>query len=147
MCAPRNGPWVFGVEVDFQGSTGEGNVTGVAGGNRLAMTAETPWFGTVRGRVGYAWDRTLWYVTGGALYGESELNGTVTGVGPFSSSETFWTWTVGGGVEWAIWDRWTAKVEYLYAGTPNNVPAIPRTTILDGSTDTHIVRTGLNFRF
>jgi outer membrane immunogenic protein len=143
----QNGPWVIGVELDFQGSTGDGDVTGLAGGNRVAFNASTPWFGTLRGRLGYAWDRWLVYATGGALYGKSEFEGNVTGVGPFSSSETFWTWTVGGGVEWALWERWSAKLEYLYAGSPNDVPAIPRTAIIDGSTDTHIVRAGLNYRF
>ena len=143
----QTGPWVVGVELDFQGSTGEGNVVGIAGGNRTAFNAETPWFGTIRGRVGYAWDRMMVYATGGALYGKSEIDGNVTGVGPFSSSQSFWTWTVGGGVEWALVDRWTAKLEYLYAGTPNDVPAIPRVAIIDGSSDTHILRAGLNYRF
>lgn len=141
----QNGPWVVGVELDFQGSAGEGDVRGF--GNRIGFNAETPWFGTVRGRLGYAWDRALVYATGGALYGKSEISGNVAGFGAFSSSETFWTWTVGGGVEWAVADRWTAKLEYLYAGTPNDVPSIPRAAILDGSSDTHIVRAGLNYRF
>ncbi len=142
----QNGPWVVGVELDFQGSTGDGDVRGL--GNRVVFNAETPWFGTLRGRLGYAaWDRTLLYATGGALYGKSEFSGNVAGFGPFSSSETYWTWTVGGGVEWAVADRWTAKLEYLYAGSPSDVPDIPRVAIIDGSTDTHMVRAGLNYRF
>lgn len=143
----QNGPWVFGIETDFQGSAGDGTLSGIAGGNTLVTDAKTPWFGTIRGRVGYAFDRALWYVTGGALYGKSEFDGVVSGFGPFSSSETFWTWTVGGGLEWAVADRWTAKLEYLYAGTANDAPSIPTGAIDDGSSDTHIVRAGLNYRF
>lgn len=143
----QNGPWVFGIETDFQGTTGEGDFTGLAGGNLLSGTAKSPWFGTVRGRIGYAFDRALIYATGGGLYGESKVDGVVTGVGPFSARETSWTYTVGGGVEWAVADRWTAKLEYLYAGPPSDTPRIPNASITDGSADTHIIRTGLNYRF
>ncbi len=141
------GLWVFGIETDFQGSAGKGDVTGFAGGNVLTGTSKGPWFGTIRGRVGYAFDRSLWYVTGGALYGHNKFDGVITGFGPFSASKTSWTYTVGGGVEWAVADRWTAKIEYLYAGPPTDAPAIPNARITGGSADAHILRTGLNFRF
>lgn len=101
---------------------------------------EMDWFGTVRGRLGYAFDRVMPYITAGAAIGN------VTGkVGLLSGSETRVGWTVGGGVEAAIWNNWTAKVEYLYADMGKfdyiSAPAI--------STDlrVHIVRAGVNYRF
>ena len=49
-------------------------------------TGKTPWFGTIRARVGYAFDRTMVYATGGAVYGQPKLDGVSTTLGPFSSS-------------------------------------------------------------
>src|SRR5579872_5028820 len=91
--------FVLGLETDFQGSSGSGTVNGVAGATTFTGTGKTPWFGTFRGRLGYAADRWLFYVTGGGLYGESTLDGVVSTTGPFSSSATYLTWTVGAGIE------------------------------------------------
>jgi outer membrane immunogenic protein len=144
----QNGAFVFGVETDIQVSGGSGDVTGSPGAATLTADADNPWFGTIRARLGYAHDRWLWYVTGGGAYGKAELDGTISGPsgGAFSSSETYWAWTVGAGVEWAMWDRWSAKLEYLYIGDPSDVPTPPDSTI-DGSIDTHLIRAGLNYRF
>lgn len=143
----QSGGFVAGLETDFQGSSGKGSGDAAVGATTVTGTAKTPWFGTVRGRVGYATGRWLFYVTGGGLYGESTLDGTVSTTGPFSSSATYWTWTAGGGVEAFLWDRWSAKLEYLYAGSPTNAPVPPGTTNLTGSASTNIVRVGLNYHF
>jgi outer membrane immunogenic protein len=141
------GPWVFGVETDFQGSGSKGSVTATAPGWAMVATQKTPWFGTIRGRLGYAFDRTLVYATGGGLYGNAELNGTTTASGSFSSSDTFWTWTVGGGIEHMFLPNWSAKIEYLYAGTPSSGPVPPLTTAITGSAHANIVRGGINYHF
>jgi outer membrane immunogenic protein len=145
----QNGAFVFGVETDIQASAAQGDVTGSPGAATLTAESKHPWFGTIRGRIGYANDRWLWYVTGGALYGEAKLSGTVSapGAGAFSSSQSLWSWTLGGGVETALWDRWSAKLEYLYVGTPSDVPTPPGTTSISGDTSSHIVRAGLNYHF
>jgi outer membrane immunogenic protein len=143
----QTGNWVFGLEADFQGSTGDGDVSGSAGGVTFTGTAETPWFGTARGRIGYAFGRSMFYGTGGLAYGKSTLDGTISTVGPFSSEETFVTWTAGAGYEAMLWDRWSGKVEYLYVGTPSDVPVPPGTSTIDGDTSTHILRVGLNYHF
>ncbi len=84
-----------------------------------------------------------------AFTAKRDLSGTVSapGGGAFDSSETYWSWTVGGGVEYSLWDRWSTKVEYLYVGTPSESPVPPLTTGVGGDATTHIVRTGLNYRF
>jgi outer membrane immunogenic protein len=97
------------------------------------------WLGTVRGRLGYAFDRFLPYVTGGLAVG-----GVKTSVAGFGdSSDTKAGWTVGGGIEAAIAGPWTAKVEYLYVDLGSS------DTVLGSSADfrTNIVRAGLNYRF
>jgi outer membrane immunogenic protein len=134
---------VYGLETDFQGTAGSGTVTGTT----FTGTARTPWFGTIRGRLGYAFDRSMIYVTGGGAYGKSTLEGTDINSGPFWSSATYWTWTAGAGYEAMLWDRWSAKLEYLYFATPSDAPAPNGTTALSGSAHTNLVRAGLNYHF
>lgn len=140
------GSFVLGGETDFQGTTGSSSLGAIAGPT-VSATAEMPWFGTVRGRVGYAIERVLVYATGGAAYGDSTWNGTVSTAGSFSNSTTFWTWTAGAGVEMAFGDCWSAKVEYLYVGTPSTTPTIPTITAVSGNANTNIVRAGINYHF
>jgi outer membrane immunogenic protein len=140
------GSFVLGAETDFQGATGSGSLNAIAGPT-VSATAKMPWFGTVRGRVGYAIERVLVYATGGAAYGDSTWNGTVSTAGSFSNSSTFWTWTAGAGVEMAFGDCWSAKVEYLYMATPSSTPTVPTVTAISGNANTNIVRAGINYHF
>jgi outer membrane immunogenic protein len=94
----QNGPWVFGVEADFQATGAEDTFA--------PWKFSNPWFGTVRGRVGYLLTPTLLlYGTGGFAYG---------GVTAFQRSNTSTGWTAGGGIEWQFAPHWSAKLEYLY---------------------------------
>jgi outer membrane immunogenic protein len=140
------GPAVLGAEADFQGTTASGSFSAPAG-PVISATDKLPWFGTLRGRAGYAIDRVMLYATGGAVYGDTSMNGTVSTVGPFSSSSTFWTWTAGAGVEAAFWGCWSAKLEYLYIGTPSRIPAIPTVNTVTASASSNIVRAGINYHF
>jgi outer membrane immunogenic protein len=142
----QTGPMVLGAEADFQGTAASGSLSATAGPT-ISATAKTPWFGTLRGRVGYAFDSVLLYATGGAVYGESSWNGSVSTVGNFSSATTFWTWTLGAGVEAAFWGCWSAKLEYLFAGTPSSTPTVPTVTAVSGNAGANIVRVGLNYHF
>jgi outer membrane immunogenic protein len=134
------GGFVLGAEADFQGNFGSGGTLTLTPGG--SATAKVPWFGTARGRLGYAWDRVLLYATGGGAFGNSTLSGP-----GFSNSATYWTWTVGAGAEWAFAGPWSAKVEYLYAGAPSSVPAFPGVTGMSGSVSTNLVRAGINYHF
>src|SRR5579864_9371565 len=137
---------VLGVETDFQGSgqRGDGGVPGVA-----TFTNRLDWFGTVRGRLGYAFDRWLPYVTGGWAYGHGDFSGTVTGVGPFSASNTYSGWTAGGGLEYAFLNNWSAKLEYLHINFGDGPVAavVPGTNISAGRLKDDILRVGLNYKF
>jgi outer membrane immunogenic protein len=145
--------WVFGLEADFQGSSQRSTTTTVG----LISTTETdslPWFGTVRGRVGFTpSDRWLVYATGGLAYGELESNGNVAGGGlvfPFSTNSTKAGWAVGGGVEAALWGNWTGKIEYLYIDINNfnlNVTAFAIPLNVNLHLHENIARVGLNYRF
>jgi outer membrane immunogenic protein len=55
-------PWVFGVEGDIQANAAEETFA--------PWKFSNPWFGTLRGRVGYAFDNVLFFGTGGLAFGE-----------------------------------------------------------------------------
>jgi outer membrane immunogenic protein len=126
-----------------------------------------PWLGTARLRLGVLpSDHWLLYATGGLAVGEVETNatvntstvftglvtGTVAAATAASSNTTRVGWTLGGGVEWALWDQWTAKLEYLYVdlGTiGNTITGLGAFSLLTTSSHVtdNIVRVGVNYRF
>jgi outer membrane immunogenic protein len=143
--------------------------------NSLTDDQKIKSLGTARARLGWADNCFLWYVTGGAAWGQVQSNYTfqstqilgasILGTAPFAASisTTKAGWTVGGGVETSLaWfglsDHWSAKLEYLYVdlGSITNSFAIPVTgaaaTGVHTFTSTsnlsdNIVRVGLNYRF
>jgi outer membrane immunogenic protein len=156
--------WVFGLEADFQesGQKADGSYFIPAGlpgfipaapATTITYTDKLEWFGTVRGRVGWAMDRWLPYVTGGWAYGHGSISGTTTTTTPttatFSATQDYSGWTVGGGVEWTFLNNWSAKVEYLYIdfGDGPSVPATATGNIVSSKMTDNIVRAGLNYKF
>jgi len=114
--------WVFGVEADFNWAAAKNHsLTEVTAGPGLIFNTsrDLEYYGTVRGRLGYAaWTNTLLYVTGGWAYGKS--NAAITGFGaiggPFvtGSSNTHNGWTVGAGVDYMITANWIVGAEYKH---------------------------------
>lgn len=168
-----NPKWVFGVEADWQGSgqkNGGGrdtdfsytisnglNDVDVAGTNTTTLDAKLKWFGTLRGRLGFAWSNWLLYGTGGLAYGKVGITGasssegticdptgTCPGVNPFlpfdnalafGQSKTKMGWTLGGGLEGAFrTSNWSWKAEYLYIdfGKVNFSQSVIMTGNVDG---------------
>src|SRR6267142_1624413 len=107
------GQIVVGVEADFQGKSQSHSDTFSILSVPVTLSEKMPWFGTVRGRFGWAFDRVVVYGTGGVAWidGKIELSGGGVTV---STEANNIGWTAGGGVEWAFFDRWSTKVEYLY---------------------------------
>ena len=104
----------------------------------LTCSSRNDWLGTVRGRIGYAFDRFMPYVTGGAAFGD--LKASTPGSGSIGSDQT--GWTVGGGIEYALSNKWTIKLDYLHVDFGNiNWP--PVRVHFDEDT----VRAGINYRF
>jgi outer membrane immunogenic protein len=163
--------WVFGLEADIQGSSQRDNRACVQTCNPLvapiiftAYDATLPWFGTVRGRVGYSVGSTLFYATGGYAYGsvKTKIAAAFLGVpGNVEISNTKGGWTVGGGIETpftflagVLGNNWTSKTEYLYVdlGTQAGAFTIPVAGAVVTATNStqvheHIFRTGLNYHF
>ena len=84
----------------------------------ISCQTQSEWLATVRGRVGYAFDRILFYGTAGAAFGNVQ-----TGLNPPSTFDSTVEagWTVGAGLEVAFAPNWTAKVEYLFVDLPNAI--------------------------
>ena len=97
----RSGHWVFGVEGDIEATAAEDTFA--------PWKFSNPWFGTLRGRAGYAISNVLFYGTGGLAFGE--LTGQTFGL---SESHTTAGWTAGLGAEVGLAPHWSAKIEYLY---------------------------------
>jgi outer membrane immunogenic protein len=125
---------VIGIEADFQG----GDISDSDRNHK----SELEWFGTVRGRLGYAFDRALVYGTGGFAYG-SVKNTVVRD----TTSETQTGWVAGGGVEYKLAPAWSAKAEYQFlsldAGDANG--AGPLGQGLGDRSEVHTFRVGVNY--
>jgi outer membrane immunogenic protein len=99
-----------------------------------ALNTSINWTGTATSSVGIAHDRWLIYGKAGVAWANfsetdnSTVNLNLTGIGGPSISTPFFSgtgnggnqdrdrvgWTVGTGIEWAIWNNWSVKVEYDY---------------------------------
>jgi outer membrane immunogenic protein len=143
----QTGSWVWGLEGDLDASWMDGSSVGGAAGtvcSGAGCSTKNKWFGTARGRIGYAWDRWLPYITGGASFGDIKATSN-TGA---SVDKSKVGWTVGAGVEWAFTGAWSAKLEYLYADLGKiTCDAATCGTSTDVSFKTNVVRLGVNYRF
>lgn len=148
-----NPNWVVGVEADIAASSYEGKVSVNVDGYNAEAGTKVDWFGTVRGRLGYAMDNLLFYGTGGFAYGDvkSSVSGNLLGNFDESISDTEYGWTVGAGLEYGITKNITFKTEYLYVD-------LGKQTLLDASDDGqsihiesetkfHTLKAGLNYKF
>jgi outer membrane immunogenic protein len=156
----QTGHLVLGAEADWQWSGQQDSACINNCQFPIILTQKLKSFGTARGRVGYAADAWLWYVTGGAAWGRVSNAAIFPPFGVVSFDQSKSGWVVGGGVETALWGNWTAKLEYLYmdlgsaTGSANFVvnptfvpgPIIENVTATTTTRD-HIFRAGLNYKF
>jgi outer membrane immunogenic protein len=148
------GSLVFGPEADIQGADlHSARFLTNALGHVITSNRSVDYLGTVRGRVGFAHDHWLAYGTGGLAYTTINSNGMgIVGVtGNYSGSNTNVGFAVGGGLEWAFRDRWSAKAEYLYSEFSGNTNVYPTTTpaitIHYNTLRMNTARIGVNYRF
>ena len=124
-CQWQSGGWVFGFEGDFDGTNLRR--TFVAGALAPfpflpgdALEFKNDWQASIRGRLGYAWDRWLVYGTGGVAFANIEATLALVPA-PFalptfvgSRSDTATGWTIGAGVEYAFWNNLSIGLEYRF---------------------------------
>jgi len=173
----QTGWWVYGVETDLSvtrlQATDPGAVTLARfndGVNQAVLqsstspTASIDWFGTLRARLGYSWNRALLYGTGGLAYGSTRLTdgGQFNGFsGNGGTITTFNTpglpgnavvkagWSAGGGIDYAYTNHIILSLTYLHVdlGSQSVLSGLTRqnpggTTVVNGSTNT-----STNFNF
>jgi outer membrane immunogenic protein len=127
----QSGAFVFGVEADLQAS-GADDTFG-------AYKFANPWFGTLRGRAGYAMNNVLIYLTGGFAFGGGRVN-----FGGLTETQTHTGWTLGGGVEVGLTPNWSAKAEYLYVELSDQGYVL---TGVKNGFQSNVFRLGVNYRF
>jgi len=137
------GSIVVGLEADFDYSA-QSHTTTVGA---FSATDSIPWIGTLRGRIGYAVDRALIYVTAGGAEGKFSSTFTANGIASISGSKTHGAWTAGGGIEIGQTGNLSARLEYLYLDTGNiNLGTLFGVTVT-GRVQDNFIRAGLNWRF
>jgi len=132
----QNGPWVYGVEGDFNLSSASDTFANFQFSNL--------WFSTLRGRAGYAINNVFFYGTAGIALGVSTVSS-----GGLSDSSGHLGWAIGAGAEfglapWGLSPNWSAKIEYLRLD-------LSQSTVLPASVpsnfQSNVVRFGVNYHF
>ncbi len=165
-----NPNWVLGVEGDFTwtsiGNTQTSSLLTAGGvaipGTAVSVSRDLNWLASVRGRLGYTWDRFMLYGTGGAAWADYDGTASVTLANGATAGGSFGNtrsgWVAGVGVEWAIptfWfaGDWTTRVEYLHydfrgtSGSASFGPGPGSVVYTFGDPTVDVVRVGLNYKF
>jgi len=151
------GSWVVGIEgtLSASGMKGVSNVALPLGfpGEQATVTAASDLMPSLTARFGIAADRWLFYVKGGAAWASDRFStfGFFQGTPfDFEGLDLRWGWTAGAGVEWAVWEDWSVKLEYdYYDFGRRSVLMSDNVNVLSGPMDVkqtvQTVKLGLNF--
>jgi outer membrane immunogenic protein len=154
-CNWQTGQWVIGLEGDGEWTNLKGSVTYPGTGTLIDdyIETRTRWQASLRPRVGIAFDRSLFYATGGVAFANVEH----TYVCPECSApnsdtfkDTLIGWTVGAGLDYAITNNWIARVEYRYAdfGKVTNTPVNAWSGYSEEQSITeHAIRGGIAYKW
>jgi outer membrane immunogenic protein len=148
----QTGNLVFGLEGEFTASGVKGGANGTIGGTAVTGTARHLWFATFAGRLGVASGRTLAFVKGGAAWTEVKREFSSTAGATASDSQTRAGWLIGIGVEHALTETVSGKIEYNYMDFGEHTTTLATTGGLAATPtalkiDVHMVKVGVNHRF
>jgi len=144
----QNGSFVFGLETDAQVTTLSSRFNTTLTGNLVppptaTANGEVEWYGTVRGRLGWAPGPWLLYGTAGLAYGTVDVNSSLTGTAGTLSSQTSDSrigWVAGGGIEYLVRPNVIVSAAYQYVdlGTVSfNATDLTATLTQSGSAHAH----------
>ncbi|MGQ0671979.1 MAG: outer membrane beta-barrel protein [Hyphomicrobium sp.] len=161
----RTGNLVYGLELDFAGSTLSGSdsaatVLPVAIDIYTRATQDMQWLSTLRGRIGFVNGNVLVFASGGLAVGQIDYHFSlaapaVAGLADERETKVKVGWTAGAGFEYGL-GNWSLKTEYLYydlgdetVRANSTVGGVPNPAVFDPEfeTDGHIARVGLNYHF
>lgn len=151
--------FVYGVEADIEYAdlNDEVDIVFDGAGDGGSGEKNIDWLGSLRLRAGIAADRALFYATGGLAVGgvslETDLSQEALDAGLTNDDDdkTKWGWTLGAGVEYAVTDALSARIEYRYTDLGKTDVRVENEDGfgVDGETDNdfHAVRVGLSWHF
>jgi outer membrane immunogenic protein len=158
----QTGNVVFGIVVDISKSDFSGFSIPDGNTDNDGFETKVDWFGTVRGKLGYASGPYLLYATGGLAYGRVKATqGDVdspgifnAGTGFVSGSDTRVGWAAGGGIDVSVAKNLVLGVEYLYVDLGDDTMTLtgPKdggtaTSRVDVDAQIHTVRANLRYKF
>jgi outer membrane immunogenic protein len=138
---------VYGVEFDAAWTDAGDSASTVVGGTTFSAKIEGQAIATLRGRLGWAFDRTLVYVTGGGALARTEFSAAAIGIGiasGASDTQTHIGYAVGAGVEHAFAPNWSSKLEYFFTDFNSQTYF---GFIESGRAELHMVRAGVSYHF
>ena len=167
---------VLGAEADISGSNIRGStsapffVNGTEGGDLAGFTGNVglqqklDYFGTIRGRLGWANDTLLLYATGGLAWGHVTTTFNTFGItentpgmftaaqlaalqngGYASASDIRWGYAVGTGFEWMVARNWSVKGEYLFVNLGGHDTLVIPGGVANSDLSVNIARVGFNY--
>lgn len=143
-------PWVIGAELDSAWADLGRTDTFILPAGVLSVSSSANYVGSARLRAGYAFDRTMVYLTGGLgwIHNEIAVNATVGGFTLGATDSQFHIGgVVGAGVEHAFAPNWSGKIEYIYSMYSSETYFSGVAGGVSASADTHTLRVGLNYQF
>ncbi len=152
--------FVIGAEWDVDGVGNSGDSRTITGplGQTFQLTSSDTWISTLAARLGFAYNRALFYGKfGGGWVGNNGFTLVDLTTGQAFSGSTGRTadgWLVGAGFEYAFTNNWTVKIEYDFLGLPDRnvapqgvvIPALAGDTIT-GNHNVQMVKLGVNYLF
>ncbi len=161
----QNGPWVWGPQASFSGSTLSGRHLDAVFQSGPAPEYDRDsidFLGTLTGRVGYAVGPVLLYAQGGAAVAHARyslVGFSSPGLEFAVGDSTKWGWTGGAGAQYTFAPRWSGFIEYDYLSFGSDVASLECTAVPNcgpaGAAAIgisiyeyfHIVKAGINLRF
>ncbi len=156
-CNYQTGRVVLGIEGQFSWADLDGShsfnftLPFVAGVNTFGFHTNVDFLGTIAGRLGYTFDRTLVFVKGGAAFAHDKYRISVNGTDILTADDDLrWGWMVGGGLEYAFTGNWSMKIEYNYMNFGNRDTSFcngPACETINIDQQIQLVKVGINYRF
>jgi outer membrane immunogenic protein len=141
----QTGQFVFGIEADAAGADISSSfaIPGLVSAEDKIRA-----LGTVRGRVGIAYEQVLFYGTGGFAWADERVSASALGVS-ISDTKTRTGWAAGAGAEWMFLPHWSVKAEYLYRsfGSENFFASTIPGGVDSGTLNIHSGQVGVNYHF
>lgn len=142
--------WVIGAEGEFNGASADGDDVVTSNGGPIpseVWDSEINWTAAIRGRIGYAMDRTLIYAAGGVAFADYDVHVSDSGVLRDTISDTPTGWTIGAGAEHAFAENIVARVDYRYSDFGSETFVLPSTIDTEVDLVTHEVKFGIAYKF